>query len=212
MLACARCALPKASLTKTSPSAASWSAKAGSFFSSPAWKEHRLDPTRLGVTALREYLQDLLDGHIERELPKVRSEIKSLLAGTEAQLANLGDERPSTAHMRMFLTRRSMEFHGLAQSALDGNYHERDTDFFKEHHTTRLRAEVHRLNGSFATEMRENGQKRKLSVLTPSEDCSDQESDSDSEDGPLLVTQQEFNTWVKEVLAPCIESLMMNQF
>ncbi|KAG4429202.1 hypothetical protein IFR05_015315 [Cadophora sp. M221] len=169
------------------------------FFSSPTWKEHRLDPTRLGITTLREYLQDLLDGHIERELPKVRSEIKSLLASTEAQLANLGEERPSTAHMRMFLTRRRMEFHGLVQSALYGNYHERDTGFFRDHHTTRLRAEVHRLNGSFATEMRENGQKRKLSILpTPSEDCSDQESESDSEEGPLLVTQQELNNWVKE--------------
>ncbi|PVH71731.1 putative dynamin GTPase [Cadophora sp. DSE1049] len=167
------------------------------FFSSPAWKEHRLDPTRLGVTALREYLQELLDGHIERELPKVRSEIKSLLASTEAQLATLGEDRPSTAHMRMFLTRRCMEFHGLVQSALDGNYHERDADFFRKHHTTRLRAEVHRLNGSFATEMRENGQKRKLAVLAPS-DCSDQESESDSEDGPLLVTQEEFHKWVKE--------------
>lgn len=63
-----------------------------------------------------------------------------------------------------------MEFHGLVQSALDGNYHEGDVNFFKEHHTTRFRAEVHRLNGSFATEMRENGQKRKLSVLAPSGD------------------------------------------
>lgn len=61
------------------------------------------------MDALREYyLQDFLDGHIERELPKVRSEIKSLLASTETQLANLGDERPSTAHMRMFLTRRRL--------------------------------------------------------------------------------------------------------
>ncbi|CZS94323.1 related to dynamin GTPase [Rhynchosporium graminicola] len=168
------------------------------FFSSLVWKEHRLDPTRLGVTPLREYLQDLLDGHIERELPKVRTEIKSLLASTEAQLANLGDERPSTAHMRMFLTRRSMEFHGLIQSALDGNYHERDADFFRDHHSTRLRAEVHRLNGSFATEMRENGQKRKLFSVTSSEDGSDQDSDSESEVSPLLVNQQVFNKWVKE--------------
>lgn len=169
------------------------------FFSSPVWKEHRLNPARLGVTSLREYLQDLLDGHIERELPKVRSEIKSLLANTEAQLATLGDERPSPAHMRMFLTRRSMEFHGLVQSALDGNYHERDAEFFRDNHTTRLRAEVHRLNGSFATEMRENGQKRKLSDLTSPEDRSDQESESDSETGPLLVTMQELTAWVKRV-------------
>lgn len=123
-------------------------------------------------------MQELLDGYIEKELAKVRGEIKSLLASNESQLATLGEERPSSLYMRMFLTRRSMEFHGLVQSALDGNYYERNAEFFRVRHTARLRAEVHRLNGSFAAEMRENGQKRKLAILDPSQDCSDQESES----------------------------------
>jgi GTPase SAR1 family protein len=172
------------------------------FFCSPGWKEHRLDPDRLGVNALREFLQDLLDRHVERELPKVRNEIKSLLAETEARLANLGDERPTVAHMRMFLTRRSMEFHCLAQAALDGNYHERDAGFFNDSggYSTRLRAEVHRLNGSFAAYMGDNGQKMKLSNRNPSGCDTVTECESDSETGQLLVTKQELDSWVKEVL------------
>ena len=60
--------------------------------------------------------------------------------------------------LRMFLTRRSMEFYSLVSAALEGNYYEKNGDFFNNP-TTRLRAEVHRLNGDFASYMRENGQK-----------------------------------------------------
>lgn len=121
------------------------------FFSSAAWKEHRLDLARVGIDALRGFLQDLLDRHIERELPKVRHEIKNLLAATEAELANFGDERLTPTHMRMCLTRRSMEYYNLARAALEGNYHAQDADFFSlEGYSMRLRAEVHKLNGLFA--------------------------------------------------------------
>ena len=111
---------------------------------------------------LREYLQDLLDLHIEIKLPKLRDEIKSLLKATEMELATLGNECLTIAHMRMFLTRRSMEYHGLAQAALDGNSLERDPDFL-DNTLGRLRAEVRKFNGAFATYMRKSGQKQKLS-------------------------------------------------
>jgi GTPase SAR1 family protein len=90
------------------------------FFSSASWKEHRLDAERVGIHSLREFLQNLLDSHVERELPAVRREIKALLAETEVELSSLGDERPTVAHLRMFLTRKSMEFHSFVRAALDG--------------------------------------------------------------------------------------------
>ncbi|KAF4955339.1 hypothetical protein FSARC_11873 [Fusarium sarcochroum] len=40
------------------------------FFSSPAWLSQGLDFDRIGAEKLRVFLQDLLDTHIERELPK----------------------------------------------------------------------------------------------------------------------------------------------
>ncbi|KAG9240272.1 dynamin GTPase [Calycina marina] len=165
------------------------------FFSSSPWKEYHLDPNRLGVYALREFLQDLLSRHTEKELPKLRNEIKVLLEITEAELANLGEERPTLISKRTFLTRRSMEFHRLTQAALDGNYDESHSD--KDDYSMRLRAEVHRLNGEFAAYMRDMGQKRKL---TSSRDESDSQSESDSPlyDGPVLVNQQELDAWVKK--------------
>ena len=44
------------------------------YFAASPWKELSLDVDRIGIAPLREFLQRLLDQHIERELPKVRKE------------------------------------------------------------------------------------------------------------------------------------------
>lgn len=162
--------------------------------------------SRVGIETLRTFLQELLEQHIGRELPRVRAEIKKLLLQTETQVASLGDERPTAGHIRMFLTRLSMRFYGLTQAALDGNYHASDFTFFDEfENPTRLRTEVHRLNGLFAAHMRDNAQKRKL-VHSPVANDTDQpefilRSDSGSEldDGQILVNKVDFDAWVKDV-------------
>lgn len=41
------------------------------FFANASWKAQDLDELRIGIENLRSFLQDLLDSHIERELPKV---------------------------------------------------------------------------------------------------------------------------------------------
>jgi GTPase SAR1 family protein len=136
------------------------------FFESSPWKEHHLDKERVGILSLRGYLQNLLDKHIEKELPKVRDEIRHLISTTEQSLAALGDERPSLGHMRLFLSRLAMRFHTLVVSALNGTYHETDSAFFSNRDESqsplRLRAAVHRLNTTFSNYMRKNGAKRKI--------------------------------------------------
>ena len=164
------------------------------FFAS--WKEHRLDPSRLGTIALQHFLQDLHSRHIEKELPMVRGEIMALLTQTNGSLTSLGGERQTPGDIRVFLTRLSMKFHSLTQAAIDGNYHWTEGDFFAgsgEGSSTRLRAEIHRLNGRFSTHMRDKGHLKKL--------YSDSESDVDSEEeGEVLrVAKQEVEAWVKRV-------------
>jgi hypothetical protein len=172
------------------------------FFTSSIWKPHQLDMSRVGIDALRSFLQDLLDKHIERELPKVRQEIKGLLLRTEKDLVTLGEERPTINHMRMFLTRLSMGFHNITQASLYGNYHEAHTTFFddaKDGFATRLRAEVHRVNGSFAAYMRTDGMKRKL-TKPKNPDAYFTEDESEAEEGQMMVTKDEMDKWVKKVI------------
>ncbi|KAL3418167.1 dynamin [Phlyctema vagabunda] len=172
------------------------------FFATSPWREYGLDKTRLGVDALREFLQELLEIHIEKELPKVRKEIQALLARKERDMANMGDERSTVAHIRMFLTRLSMKFHSLAQAALDGNYHSTDSDFFVSNDDSahaRLRAELHKLNGNFSTYMRVNGQKRKIRAQSEPDSDASSDEEPNAEEDQVLVTKKEWNEWVKEV-------------
>jgi len=135
------------------------------YFQASPWKEQGLSPDRVGIVSLRACLQNLLDHHIERELPKVRVEIRKMMQDIEQEMARMGEDRFTVGHMRMFLSVLAMQFHTLAVSALNGTYYETDSAFFGQSGdntpSTRLRALVHRLNTSFAKCMLESGQKRR---------------------------------------------------
>lgn len=172
------------------------------FFKTSPWKELSLDYERVGIVALRIFLQNLLDKHIERELPKVRREIKILLESTEEAITLLGDERPSAGHHRMFLSRIAMHLHNLIISALNGAYHEVDAKFFEQvnlEDSTRLRALVHRRNTEFADFMRDFGEKRKVIQHQSPDDETDFESDEEDDNPQILVTESKMKAWVKEV-------------
>ncbi|KAJ6030948.1 dynamin GTPase [Penicillium canescens] len=49
------------------------------FFSGEPWSSLGLDPSRVGIENLRVFLQDLLDSHIERELPKISVDFQGLV-------------------------------------------------------------------------------------------------------------------------------------
>ncbi|KAK7701998.1 hypothetical protein SLS57_011513 [Botryosphaeria dothidea] len=171
------------------------------FFASSPWKEQRLDPERVGIDALTSFLQHLLNTHIERELPKVRSEASALLALTEKELGAMGEERPTVGHHRMFLTRLSMRFFNLAHAALDGSYLELESGLSDGENDVdvayRLRAQVHILNGSFSETMRRDGQKwrstkrRTDSLVEEQDQINMDEEGSRSENG--------FESWIKQV-------------
>ena len=178
------------------------------YFESSPWKEQHLDMDRVGIIALRSYLQNLLDQHIERELPKVRQEIRSLMVKTENEMITLGEGRSTTGHLRAYLSRLAMRFHSLATSALNGTYHETDSVFFggsdTEARSNRLRASVHQLNTLFSDHMRDNGQKRKLLASTPQnltvfENSSEEGSEGLAEDGQILVSESGMRAWIREV-------------
>ena len=172
------------------------------YFAASPWKEQGLDPNRTGVIPLREFLQRLLDQHIERELPKVRDEISLLMSRTTDDLAALGEERPTPGHMRIFLSRIAMRFHRLVTAALHGDYHGVDAAFFETSNTAdyiRLRALVHNLNTDFANEMRECGQ---TTLVVSDADSESEGRESASEDlpgSPHRVSREEMNAFVMKV-------------
>ncbi|OMP85166.1 Interferon-induced GTP-binding protein Mx [Diplodia seriata] len=159
------------------------------FFAASPWKEQHLDGDRVGIDALSAFLQNLLDAHIERELPKVRAEVSMLLDRTEKKLEAMGEERENVGHLRMFLTRLSMKFMNLTQAALHGNYLELEGELSSEDDALeishRLRAQSHILNDSFSESLRLHGQKRKSGKKPATQ--------------PLEGEESEFDSWIEKV-------------
>ncbi|KAJ5367956.1 Dynamin [Penicillium cataractarum] len=196
------------------------------FFSSASWKAQGLDGTRVGIENLRRFLQEILDSHIERELPKVREEVHLLLKGLRKEIAHLGPERSQPTQIRMFLTRVSTEFQSVVKNGLEGNYDARDgTSSPKGDVNTdcHLRAVIHIANENFADFMRMHGQQRKVVPDTDEGDdpcdkdyASDAANDSPSDVAEgngaslgkkdeatqgeeVLVTKKEMLAWVKKM-------------
>jgi hypothetical protein len=165
------------------------------FFANHPWNKLGLDPSRVGIDNLRVFMQDLLDRHIERELPKVRKDVTQLLNEINKELMDLGTQRTSPAQIRMYLIRIGTDFQNLVRAGVEGIYGARDGFFHeingeKDHH--RLRAAIHMENGRFANYMRQHGQKRKV----VSAEC---QEDTDSDTGQILVTKEQMSAWIKKV-------------
>ncbi|PCG92464.1 Dynamin [Penicillium occitanis (nom. inval.)] len=163
------------------------------FFSAPEWTSQQLDMNRVGVDKLRQFLQVLLDSHIEKELPKVREEIKKSLTTTEAELRSMGDARPTPIHVRSFMTSLSMKYYELLQAALNGSYQSIDADFFTQVESSRLRARIQKINTEFAKHMRDHGERRKIGT------ASTLAQSNASSTAQLMVTEEQMMTWVREV-------------
>ncbi|KAK2031929.1 vacuolar sorting protein VPS1 [Colletotrichum zoysiae] len=164
------------------------------FFTAPAWKSQGLDMTRVGIENLKVFLQELLDEHLEKELPKVKVEIRRVLASKEDELEAMGPERRSLGDIRSFIIHLSMRYYTLSQAALDGNYHSSDVHFFDKRNGTRLRSLVHQQNSQFAAAMRSRGHKRAIVNDTDSETC----KSSDNADSQVAVTKDKMIMWIQQ--------------
>jgi hypothetical protein len=165
------------------------------FFSTGAWKGQGIDPSRIGIDNLRTFLQDLLDTHIERELPKVREDVRRLLHELNDELADLGMERSSSHQIRVYLTRISSEFQSLVRAGVEGAYAGHDAAFFNIDHddiSARLRAAIHVENEKFAEYMRLESEKRKVVAK-------EHKGTAIAEEGQLLITDKQMMSWVRKV-------------
>lgn len=172
------------------------------FFSSHVWQSQDLDMSRVGVANLRIFLQDLLDSHIEKELPNVIEEVKHQLRNAEASLCLMGPARSNVGDIRFFITEVSMDVYQFVQNSLNGDYYGAQRDYFQADSNSKLRAVIHRLNTNFVARMRDSGQKRQVSSTAECESKDVKICDS-GHIGPkvqrLLVSEQSMDAWVKSV-------------
>ncbi|KAJ6118893.1 Dynamin [Penicillium samsonianum] len=104
-----------------------------------------------------ELKAEIWDRLIERELPKVREDIRRLLREKNEELDEFGTERKSPNQIRMFLTKIGTNYYNVIQAGVDGSYGGRDTSFFEIREgqsSVLLRATIHMENGNFSDYIR----------------------------------------------------------
>jgi hypothetical protein len=172
------------------------------YFAISPWREQSLDMDRVGIVTLRAFLQRLLDQHIERELLKVKEEIKQLIKRTEEDIMSLGEERTTLGQLRMFLSKVAMRFHSVATAALHGDYYTADSAFFVDLDDSapylRLRVFVYNVNTTFANNIREHGQTMKVvpNIATDYVEQDYAEVPEVDSSGQIYVTEEEMKEFV----------------
>lgn len=128
------------------------------FFSSSAWQT--LDPSQLGVEALRDRLREALWNQIRIGLPGVKSEVQSGIKDCSNKLKQLGKSRSTPREKHHYLHRINSQLSVLVRASIDGVY----ADCFFESYPgqpdafeRRLRANVQKILAKYAEKMRADG-------------------------------------------------------
>ena len=139
--------------SELSTAASERSAVENSFFNRAPWSA--LDKNRVGVSALKQRLQELLVDITRREFPKVKSEIDHQLASCRESLAALGPDRHSSEQQRKYLQEMAITFQKLTEFAID-TYYSR-SHVFDENPALRLPTLIVNRNEGYAEEISKLG-------------------------------------------------------
>ncbi|GJC81414.1 interferon-induced GTP-binding protein Mx [Colletotrichum liriopes] len=77
---------------------------------------------RLGISSLRERLEELLGDITDRAFPELRSETRQKLAKAEKNLKDLGVPRQTEREQQQYLVSIASNFQALVRAALDADY------------------------------------------------------------------------------------------
>ncbi|ORX34446.1 dynamin GTPase [Kockovaella imperatae] len=81
-----------------------------------------LGSDKVGVESLLIRLQDLLEGHLQREFPKVKQDIRQKLTNVENQLQSLGPKRQTLMEQTHYLSQTATTYRDIAEAARSGHY------------------------------------------------------------------------------------------
>jgi len=123
-------------------------------FSEGIWTA--LEPSQLGMEALKLRLSDVIRDQILTQLPSVLEDVETQVKQCQDQLAKLGPSRGTVSQQRRYLLHISMSYLSLSKAAIDGVY----TDDLFTNGNLRLRAVVQNTLSDFAEQMRMEGHSR----------------------------------------------------
>ncbi|KAL8408221.1 hypothetical protein RB594_006858 [Gaeumannomyces avenae] len=133
--------------------AAERDAKERAELSRPPWCE--LDPSRLGIAALRDRLSHLLLDRTRAELPAIRRDIIERLREKRAELARLGASRDDAYSQRAYLGQMATRFAEIRLCALNASYTSHNV--FEQRDDLKIVTRIRNMSEEFAATMRLQG-------------------------------------------------------
>lgn len=121
------------------------------FFKQAPWSS--LPRERVGISAMRSFLAQLLYDHIRGEFPQLVEEIRAMVTDCRLKMGQLGEARETNVQQRAFLTGLANRYQNHNTEALKGNYSAR----WKPKDPRKLRMHIALENDSLATKMAARG-------------------------------------------------------
>ncbi|KAJ4414653.1 hypothetical protein N0V85_003047 [Neurospora sp. IMI 360204] len=153
-----------------------------------------LPQERVGVTALRERLQDLLGEITDKAYPELRSEARKKLAEARDQQDALGPPRQTEREQQQYLAHIAAKFQRIVRAALEANY---STHSVFDDHSLRLITEVVSIMDTFNYSMRQKGHTYSF-LKVDTGDTEDVGKNADDSDDDLGDNSEDTLTDVKE--------------
>jgi hypothetical protein len=154
------------------------SAVESDFFNQAPWST--LDKDRVGVSALKERLQELLVEITRREFPKLKSQIDHQLVTCKGKLAALGPDRTSPEQQRRYLQEIAIEYQKLTDYAVDAYYARNPV--FEEIPALRLPTLIVDRNDAYAEELSNRGHTISFGLPEKKDAAAGSDDDEISED------------------------------
>ncbi|KAF3481522.1 dynamin family protein [Arthroderma uncinatum] len=117
-----------------------------------------LEKERVGISALRTRLQEVITTRIRHEFPKVKAEISKRLQVSRRMLQALGTERDTPEKQRAFLVGLATQYERVTSHAMSANYGA--DDLFDKHKELRIATIVAQRNDVFSSNMEFWGHER----------------------------------------------------
>lgn len=137
------------------------------FYQTSPWD--KLPRDRVGIPALKEQLQTLLDEISRREFPRLVIDLKCKVKECHGELDKLGPSRQNQREQRNFLSQIAGKFQDVVRAGLTADY---NVHSMFDQEQSRLVTQVVNIMDAFAEDFRLRAHLLKFDHLTTSDECS----------------------------------------
>ncbi|EFR05207.1 interferon-induced GTP-binding protein Mx1 [Nannizzia gypsea CBS 118893] len=152
-----------------------------------------LDQDRVGISALRKRLQEVITSRTRHEFPKVKAEISKRLQASRRMLQALGAERDTPEKQRAFLVDLATQYERVTSHAMSANYGA--DDLFDKHKELRIATKVTQRNEVFSEDMESWGHERPT-------DMSNDGNDLDAPEDTITIRETADLDDLEDILQP----------